>query len=420
MSPGTFRVTVNDAAPWLMLYWALLAPASLLHYIGLKGLYSTLFVMMAALAFGTVAQRRFRPATMIAFAGIVLLSLGNVVKWGDYRYVFYCAFFFCALVLAEIAGKDGVERFCTLASALMKILLFGAFLSFAAAWLGLPPAFTITNPDGQDYYFFYTGFTNSYNDNLIRTSAVYDEPGAFSMYICFVAALRHLLGRERRTTWLILGMGFITFSLAHLIYAICHFLAEQPTRKRVVFFIGVLSLLLFALVTTVAPDSNIILLSRLALTEDSNLFAGDNRSFQLFNAWDQIVEHPSSIFFGLDQTCVFSQTACQERFGFMGENPLSPLAFGGLSSELPYYVTVIALLASPLFGRRHIALFGMGLLFLQRPYVMGFSYALVAVLLLEVSLRRAHGSAAARSTRALPPGSDDGSRSQLIPRSINR
>jgi hypothetical protein len=383
-----FRVAVDDVASWLMLGWALLAPASILHYVGIKGLYSTVFVMAAALALSAVAHRRFRISTLFVAAGIVLLSVANVVQWSDYRYVFYCLFFFCALVLADVAGKAGIERFCTSATSLMVFLLVGAVISFLLARLGLPPLFTITNPDGQDYYFFYTGFTNSYDDNLIRASAIYDEPGAFSMYVCFVAALRHLLRRERRTTWLILGLGFITFSLAHLIYVMCHFLAEQPNKKRVVFYLSALSLALFALITSIAPDSNLLLLSRLALTGDTNLFAGDNRSLQLLNAWDQILDRPSSIFFGLDQTCVFSQTACQEKFGLLGENPLSPLVFGGLFTELPYYVAVIAFLLSPLFGTKYIALFGIGLLFLQRPYVTGFSYALIAVLLLDVSLRR--------------------------------
>ncbi len=416
MKPGTFRVAIGDVAPWLMVYWALIAPASILHYVGVKGLYSTLLVLTAALAFGAVAHRRFRISTLVVAACIVLLSLGNVVQWDDYRYVFYCVFFICALVLADLAGKEAIERFCTVATSLMTVLLFGAVISFVLAWLGLPPVFTVTNPDGQDYHYFYTGFTNSYYDNVIRASAIYDEPGAFSMYICFVAALRHILQRDRRTTWLMLTLGLITFSLAHLIYVMCHFLAEQPGKRRIVFFLGALSTALFALVTTITLDSNVFLISRLALTENTNFFAGDNRSFQLFNAWDQIVDHPSSIFFGLDHTCAFSQTICQEQFGLMGENPLSPLAFGGLSSELPYYVAVISFLVSPLFGRRYIVLFGIGLLFLQRPYVMGFSYALIAVLLLDILLRRGQdGPAKAPSARTPPPASAAVSRSDVVP-----
>jgi hypothetical protein len=303
-----------------------------------------------------------------------------------------------------MAGKQGIDAFCNIATRFTIILLAGAIASFIFAGLGMPPLFAITNPDGQDYYFFYTGFTNSYSDNFIRASAIYDEPGAFSMYICFVAALRHLMNRNRKTTWMMLALGFITFSLAHLIYVFCHFLAEQASRTRIVVWLSLLALLLAAIITSIGPDSNIVLLSRLALTEDTNLFAGDNRSFQLFNAWSRISENPSSIFFGLDRTCVFNQAICQEKFGVLGENPLSPLAFGGLLSEAPYYITVIVFLLSPVFSRKYIVVLGIGLLFLQRPYVMGFSYSLIAVTLLDTMWT--HGRERLRTRRSFKSRDD--------------
>ena len=396
MNFGIFASRNNNVVPALMVYWALVAPASVLHYLGIKGLYSTVLVLGAAIIFGFLTRKPVRVSTLTIAAILALLSIGNVLHWNDLRYVFYCIFLICALIIVEISGRNGIERFCTMATSLMLVLLVGAVISFLLARIGAPPIWVITNPDGQDYYFFYTGFTNSYYDNIIRASAIYDEPGAFSMYICFIAALRHLLGRERRTTWTLLGLGFVTFSLAHFIYVLCHFLAEQPSKKQILLLLGAFSLLLSTLITYIALDSNILLLSRLALTEDTNFFAGDNRSFQLFNAWDQMMMNPSSILFGLDSSCVFNQTVCQDRFGPLGENPLSPLVFGGLASEWPYYLTVILFLSSPLFGTRNIALLGMGLLFLQRPYVTGFSYALIAVLLLDVAFRRGTTAIGAR------------------------
>jgi hypothetical protein len=397
------RIKAVDLIPLMMVYWSLVAPASLLHHLGIKGLYSTVFIACLAIVFAALTHKNIRTWTLLSAACLILISLANVLHWGDYRYVFYCLFFLCALLLVDLSGRTGIEKYCEFASTLITIFLGGAILSFILARAGLPPLFTITNPDGQDYYFFYSGFTNSYSENFIRASAIYDEPGAFSMYICFIAALRHLLKQDKRTTWFILIAGFITFSLAHMIYVMLHFLAEQKNNRRTLIWLGLLIAALFVVVTTLALDSNIVLLSRLALSEDTNFFAGDNRSFQLFNAWDQISARPNSILFGLDNTCVFSQATCQQKFGFMGENPLSPLAFGGLSSELPYYLVILSFLASPFFGKRYLVLFGVGLLFLQRPYVMGFSYALIAVLLMDVSFRRRLGkkSTTPSSTMAL-------------------
>lgn len=386
----------------LMLYWALIAPSSLLHYVGLKGLQSTALALALALCLGLATRRGVRPVALLVFASLVVLSLVNALHWNDIRYMFYWIFFTCALLLVELSGKEGIDRFCSMATRLVLVLLVGALLAFVLARAGFPPILTITNPDGQSYYFFYTSFTNSYEDDFIRAAGIYDEPGAFSMYICFVAALRHLLQRDRRTTWLMLALGFITFSLAHLIYVLFHFLAEQANKKRIVVVFAVLAAGLITIVSSISIESNIVLLRRLALTEDSGLVAGDNRSLQLINAWSQINDNPSSVLYGLDSTCVFNQMICQEKFGSLGENPLSPLAFGGLASEGVFYVVVALFLLSPLFGKRYLVLFGMGLLFVQRPYVMGFSYALLAVMLVDVFLRRGEKEPVAHA-RIPPP-----------------
>ena len=64
----------------------------------------------------------------------------------------------------------------------------------------------------------------------------------------------------------------------------------------------------------------------------------------------------------------------------MGENPLTPLVYGGLFLNWPYYVLLIFFLVTPLFGKKYFVVFGMALLFSQRPYIMYVSYSLAAVL----------------------------------------
>lgn len=371
----------------LMIYWAF-APASIMHYVGFRGLYSSALAIVLAFVIGLATRRRIRPASLLIFAIVVVLSMLNALYWSDFRYLFYWIFFACALFLVELSGKQGVDRFCSMATRLMLVLLVGAVIAFILVRVGLPPVLTITNPDGRDYYFFYTSFTNSYHGSVIRPAGIYDEPGAFSMYVCFTAALRHLLERNRKTTWLMLGLGFITLSLAHLVYVIFHFLAEQKSKKRIVAVFSLLALCLLAIVTSISVDSTVPLISRLSLTEDTRLFAGDNRSLMLLNAWSHIVDNPSAILYGLDSTCVFNRGVCLEKFGRLGENPLSPLVFGGIASEGMYYVIVGVFLLSPFYGKRYLVIFGMGLLFLQRPYVMHYSYALLAVMLADVFLRR--------------------------------
>jgi hypothetical protein len=71
----------------------------------------------------------------------------------------------------------------------------------------------------------------------------------------------------------------------------------------------------------------------------------------------------------------------------MGENPLSPLVFSGIIIEYPYYIIVGLFIVSPLWGRKYIVIFGMGLLFMQRPYVLGFSYSFMAIMIAYLFVR---------------------------------
>jgi len=390
MTPRTLVIKKDHVVPLLMVYWTLIAPAPLLNYFGLRGIYSTAFVLTIALTFAVVSGRKLHYSTIALALGLFALSLGNVLHWGDYRYFFYPVFLLCAMILVDLSSPVGIRRFSEISTKLLIILLIGAVFAVFLVKTGLKPQFVFPNPDGRPNYFFYTTFTNSYIGNYIRPAGIFDEPGAFSMYICFIAALRHLLRQDRRTTWLLLAMGFVTSSLAHVIYTLCHLLAEQPTKKRIFFIGGGIALAFFVVVITNAIDSSLPLLSRLRLTEDTaRLVAGDNRSFRMINAWAQLSDNPSAFLFGLDSTCVFKQSSCQGQFGPLGENPLSPLVFGGILSVLPYYLVVLNFLIAPVFNKRNIVLFGMGLLFLQRPYVLGFSYAFIATLLMYVFFRQA-------------------------------
>ena len=132
----------------LMLYWALIAPSSLLHYFGLAGVQNTALVLVLALGIGLATRRRVRPAVLMIFAALVLLSLVNAFHWDDVRYLFYWIFFVCALLLVELSGKEGTDRFCSMATKLMFFLLAGAILAFVLVpdWRKRPPITLPTAP----------------------------------------------------------------------------------------------------------------------------------------------------------------------------------------------------------------------------------------------------------------------------------
>ena len=146
-----------------------------------------------------------------------------------------------------------------------------------------------------------------------------------------------------------------------------------------------------AVLSGISADISKNLIDRLTISDDGKSIAGDNRSWRMVNAWDQIAANPEALVFGLDKDCIFNYDICQEKYPPMGENPLSPLAFSGIAISWPYYVIVVYFLVAPLFGKKYLVVLGMGLLFLQRPYLMNVAYSFVGILiayLTMISLRK--------------------------------
>jgi hypothetical protein len=274
----------------------------------------------------------------------------------------------------------------TFATGLMLVLLSGAIFGFVLALNGAEPLFDVTNTDGRPNYFFYTTFSVMRWGNVIRPSGIYDEPGAFSFMICAVAALRHLRGHDARVTWLMLAMGFITLSLAHLVYVILHAMAERFRLSNVA---GIaVALLPLLLVAGYLGGFDIIekrLLSRATISASGEV-VGDNRSAKMANAAAHMSAHPKSILLGADPSCRFDKVTCREKFPFMGENPLSPLVIHGLFISWPYYLVLAALFLAPIFGRKYMVSFAYGALLLQRPYMIGIGYSLVGLLVLATTI----------------------------------
>jgi hypothetical protein len=265
-------------------------------------------------------------------------------------------------------------------------LLIGAIIGFVLALNGVQPLFEIANSNGKPNYFFYTTFSTIRWGNVIRPSGFYDEPGAFSFIICAVSALRHLRGRDTRVTWLMLGMGFITLSLAHLVYVLLHVLAERLRFRNVVGIVA--TLLPVMLLAGYLGGVEILekrLFSRATITESGEL-VGDNRSWRMVNAAEHLGAHPKSILFGADPSCRFEQDICKKKFPLMGENPISPLVSNGIFISWPYYLTLAILFIAPLFGRKFIVSFAFGALLLQRPYMLGIGYSLIGLLVVATTI----------------------------------
>jgi hypothetical protein len=110
-------------------------------------------------------------------------------------------------------------------------MLIGAYLGFVYALAGGAPIFSIKNPDNRTSWLYLTTFTNARIGRIIRPSGFFDEPGALSFFICITAMLRNINKRNSKITLLLLFTGFITLSLAHLVYVIFHLLSMSYKKK---------------------------------------------------------------------------------------------------------------------------------------------------------------------------------------------
>ncbi len=303
----------------VMVFYGLIMISPVLSHFGVRGifvtpaLFATLFVV-----FGGI-EIRLKGWFLFLSMTVLLLACMPALFWMDARYTLASMFLIFSLFLLQFTDSRAVEQFLTLATALMLVLLIGAIIGFVLALNGVQPLFEIANSDGRPNYFFYTTFSTVRWGNVIRPSAFYDEPGAFSFMICAVAALRHLRGRDTRVTWVMLAMGFITLSLAHLVYVLLHAMAERLRIRNVVGI--VVTLLPLMLVAGHLGAFEILdkrLLSRVTITASGEV-VGDNRTGKMANAAAHLGAHPGSILFGAHPSCRFDQITCKNKFPLMGE-----------------------------------------------------------------------------------------------------
>lgn len=369
-----------------MVFYGLVMISPVFPYLGISGTFVTIALFAALFVVFGGAEIRLSNWFPFVVLTILILACVPAIFWMDARYVLATIFLIFSLFLLQWVDSRAMEWFLTLATAFMLVLLIGAIIGFALALNGAQPLFDIANSDGRPNYFYYTTFSNMRWGNVIRSSGLYDEPGAFSYMICAVSALRHLRGRDARVTWLMLGMGFVTLSLAHLVYVLLHALAERSSFRNVVGI--VVTLLPLMVVAGYLGGFDILekrLLARATVTE-SGVIVQSSRSRNMLNAAEHLRAHPASRLFGIDPSCRFEHDICRKKLPLMGGVPLSPLVLHGIFVSWPYYLTLVVLFISPIFGRKYFVSFAFGALLLQRPYMVGIGYSFLGLLLVATTI----------------------------------
>ncbi len=181
----------------LLFFYALIAPSPIWPAMGVRG-YMLVGLLCLALLVHLLATQRHLSLPFVVGAGVVFaLATVPALYWSQPGLAVYPIFFVSAALLVSQANKAERDAFVDLASRFMLVLLIGAIVGYTLAAAGAPPLGAFENTDGRANYFFYTTFTNTREENFIRPSGIYDEPGAFSFFVCVTAYLREATGRSR-------------------------------------------------------------------------------------------------------------------------------------------------------------------------------------------------------------------------------
>ena len=305
-----------------------------------------------------------------------LLTTGNIKDWAS------SFIFISSLIFAYNVDEKTLVSFVKLSTIFIGILLFGALISLLYKLSGGSELFFIENPDGRLNYFYPFSFSNSVWSSLLRPSGIYDEPGAFSFFICGLVTLRVLTKSNVRITTMILLLGLITLSVAHVVFTIIYFLSFKWNLKRLM----LAGLVVFCGFLVVKSTSNRSLIYntffiRFVITE-SGEFHGDNRSVNFMNALDLIREKPLRIVTGIND----DEQVIKD--GEFGANPLGFVLNYGFVLSLPYYIVLMVFISALKNGRKYLVVFAFGLLLLQRDYLYVVSYATITSVILVLYIKR--------------------------------
>jgi hypothetical protein len=200
----------------------------------------------------------------------------------------------------------------------------------------------------------------------MRPSGVFDEAGALSFFTILVVCLNELGDGGRKRSLLLLCLGLITLSMAHVFCFVAY--SVIVFKKRIMFVVLSFLIVLGATGDFINEDSLLSLnfFRRFSVGETGQL-VGDNRS-------NQVIEFFSLVDYDISR---YGNNVMIKDYGHevlnsdQSSNPFS-IWFGyGFVMWLPYALTLVILFLSVLGQSESVKITStlMLLLLLQRPYI---------------------------------------------------
>lgn len=332
------------------------------------------------------------PRNLLFIVFVIVFSSGCIALfWQNPKFLTLSLYCSLSLYISNIVYNKYLDMVIKYMTVLLLVVSMMAWLGFFYALNGGESIFDIKNPDGRSAFFYISTMTNFRVGNIIRPAGFFDEPGALSFFICMLVFFRDALDYNKIVTFLLLFLGLITFSVAHIIFCVLFLLFS--TRISIKIKGSIFIALIIFCISAFSLLSNIevidkLLMSRFELNSDGSI-SGDNRTGRFLNAINLIIEYPKLLLFGLDELCILGDDFCVRKYGAFGENILSPLVMYGFFNSMYFYFIIFSLLcfsyvrSDGSFGFLNVAI--IALLF-QRPYAYSYGYSAIISLCLFVGV----------------------------------
>ncbi|WP_354634710.1 hypothetical protein [Planktothricoides raciborskii] len=350
---------------------------------------SIIFIFCFFILVIIMSRRKKLPSftAQIFYLSFLLSSSISAMYWGNFKYMFYPLILIMGISIIKVSKNNEIISLVKIITLFFVFLLSGALIAFVFGLLGGEPFFSFPNPDGRPNFFYPFSLSNA-NYLVVQPSGIYDEPGAFSFFICSLAASRHILRMNKSVTWFILGLGMVTLSFAHVAYMSIHILSEiiEKSRNmkilwRVIVSVFLVTLLISAASSEIQNKIYARFLYRFTYSDISGL-AGLETRYNLTNAGIEMIQKGGvkTLLFGIDPNIL-------EKEGTKAADaPLGPIEQGGLLVSWPHYLIMLSLLTISIFAifkndhKRYFICLGIAALLLQRPVSMATSYSFWSVL----------------------------------------
>jgi hypothetical protein len=375
----------------ILVFTSVFVASQLVYSLGFRALVVMLMLISTFLYVLIVYERKIKMLVLLLVLLSLVTSLISGLYWSNLIAGLLPSLFFMSLLVASITNKKELDSVIEISSIILLIMLIGAWTAFLIGIYGVPSLGTFTAAGGRGIEFYYTSLGIPYPGGFLRVTGIYDEPGAFSFIICMFAFFRHILNMDKKFTWILLLLGFVTFSLAHLIYVVIHLVAERSifkTFRRLIVLGSVIAIAITMVDLWHFFEQH--LFSRLKISPDSTkVFVGDNRTKYLLSSIAFIKDHLDfrTFIFGADVSCIVNTGNCGQFAPHVGFNPFSPMILYGILISWPYYLFLLFALGFGAIRKEFWPLFAIALLFFQRPSMFSAGYASLAAMAIIVVVR---------------------------------